>query len=310
MAWTGEQKQMVIIALFIIMIIVLVIELAYLKRRKRKKLEKHNESLSEKTFNKLHTTEKILGVMKRQGIDVSDAERALREARRLESTREYNMALAKCDEAKGLLQRAKAQHETTSPTEPEIAHAGPTPLKKEVDLLATSPVGGKPDHEPNEFDEFIPPEKSPDEPPAHYMQAKFIMNTVKMLLDEGKGNVEARRLYGEALAFFDEQNYSKALSTAIRAEKTMDDSGNVTLIAESKTDDEQAEDEDVHEVQATEEYMEELACHNCYAGVSLDDAFCRKCGVKLEFVVLCPGCENEVEPDDVFCRKCGEKLVE
>jgi predicted amidophosphoribosyltransferase len=42
--------------------------------------------------------------------------------------------------------------------------------------------------------------------------------------------------------------------------------------------------------------------------VNVNDAFCRGCGQKLEFLTNCPGCEADIEAHDKFCRKCGHDL--
>ena len=53
-------------------------------------------------------------------------------------------------------------------------------------------------------------------------------------------------------------------------------------------------------------------CPTCAAPVAEGDAFCRRCGARLEAEVtasgFCPQCGTAVAADDRFCRRCGAKL--
>ena len=133
------------------------------------------------------------------------------------------------------------------------------------------------------------------------MQAKFILSTVKDMLDkqEGDQNQEAKKLYEGAFREFESENYSKALSKAIKAEQLLDASGNVGLIAETPVQEETIDEEIVE--------ADELECE-CGAGITVEDNFCRQCGEKVEYQLICPNCEIEISADDLFCRKCGQKL--
>ncbi|MFA5895712.1 MAG: zinc ribbon domain-containing protein [Thermoplasmata archaeon] len=52
---------------------------------------------------------------------------------------------------------------------------------------------------------------------------------------------------------------------------------------------------------------EELGCPECGARLGPQDAFCGKCGAKIEYA--CPQCGAVLEPDDTFCGKCGARLA-
>lgn len=54
------------------------------------------------------------------------------------------------------------------------------------------------------------------------------------------------------------------------------------------------------------EEAEESSCPRCGAALGPQDAFCGKCGVKIEYA--CPRCGAAVEADDVFCGKCGTRV--
>ncbi len=48
------------------------------------------------------------------------------------------------------------------------------------------------------------------------------------------------------------------------------------------------------------------ACPECAAPLGLRDAFCGKCGARIEYA--CPDCNAVLEPDDTFCGKCGSRI--
>lgn len=56
-------------------------------------------------------------------------------------------------------------------------------------------------------------------------------------------------------------------------------------------------------------------CEHCKQIITLDSAFCNKCGSKLEPIVadsvggkFCPSCGASIEADAAFCTSCGAKL--
>ena len=48
------------------------------------------------------------------------------------------------------------------------------------------------------------------------------------------------------------------------------------------------------------------ACPECGAPLAPNDAFCGKCGMKIEYG--CPQCGATLEPDDTFCGNCGARI--
>ena len=53
--------------------------------------------------------------------------------------------------------------------------------------------------------------------------------------------------------------------------------------------------------------MSTLICPNCNCIAENGEAFCSKCGTKLEEKTLCLACGKELKPDEEFCTQCGAK---
>ncbi len=51
----------------------------------------------------------------------------------------------------------------------------------------------------------------------------------------------------------------------------------------------------------------EDGCPQCGAPLSRHDAFCGRCGSKIEYE--CPQCGEPLEPEDTFCGKCGTRMA-
>jgi ribosomal protein L40E len=262
------------------MIVFVVVELIYFIRRWRKKMKLRKapvgESLSDKAHNHITTTENILTSLANQGVRTAEANSILVEAKRFAVTGDYTSAIERADAAKLALIRAKRERDL------EPAAPARQPVQEGNTMVS----------ENSEEEELVDLSKLP----KNYMQAKFMLNTARDLIQ--KNNVkkgEAFDYYQKAKECFDAEDFSKALSFAIKAERLLD-SNAVDLIGEEEPE------------EGEEEIVEVQVCSECDAEVSPDDAFCRSCGQKLELVTCCPGCEADIEVGDKFCRKCGHKL--
>ncbi len=49
------------------------------------------------------------------------------------------------------------------------------------------------------------------------------------------------------------------------------------------------------------------ACPDCGAPLARGDAFCGKCGTKIEYA--CPQCGAVLESEDAFCGRCGARVL-
>ena len=310
MELSDSNKQLIIIVLMLVMFLVLVVELMYIRAKKRKSLGKLNESKSEEAFNVIHTTNRIISTMRARGVDVSEAEDFMREARQYQAQGSHEMAISRSERAKDVLKAAKARFDR------EQEDAG--------DASSHSSSVESVTFKESTHDPLLPiPPGEAVRKPDNYMQAKFLLGTVRDLLkkDENQDIPESQEMFGNAEQEFNSENYTRALSLALKAEKMLK-VGNLDHIAETPMP--HCEDDMEEEIIEEEEYehrhhqkhtviegiieTEDVECDSCGAEAHMDDAFCRKCGNELDFIVVCPGCEVEVDSDDVFCRKCGERL--
>ncbi|MBA3046258.1 MAG: zinc ribbon domain-containing protein [Candidatus Thermoplasmatota archaeon] len=285
---TNDQ---LIFILLIVMAIVLTFELIYILVKKKRRKEEMNlfrkstepvETLADKAHNAILTTESISSTLARQGVDIRDANELIHQARKEMATKDYASAIERADAAKLVLLRAKRAHEA-GPQERTPPH--PDPGRRPMNTSIYEPEYVKPP---------IREEKSLDSLPANYIQAKFMISTTKDLLEKrGLTNGEAYDFYTSAVNFYNQKDYAKALSQAIKAEKLLD-SGTLTLIGEEKP--------------AVTGENEIFVCPGCESEVLEDDAFCRECGQNLAVSMECRKCGSEYNSNDKFCRKCGQKL--
>ena len=242
------------------------------------------ESLSDKAHNLISTTESISSTLAGQGVNTTEANSIIANAKKFERIGDYSSAIERAEAAKLALIRAKREREV-----------GATPAPAVKQTAAES--------EPMEEEQVEEDVVDLSKLPKNYMQAKFMLSSAKDLLDrKGITGGEAYDFYTEAKERFDAEDYSKALTLAIKAERLLD-SDTVDLIGEEEAEEKAPSDEGDEE-----EVIEVMVCPECDAEVSGDDAFCRSCGEKLEFDTSCPGCDADIESDDKFCRKCGHKL--
>ncbi len=276
------DKNQIILLLVIVMIIVLIAELAYIllrKSRRNKEMFKRKsepvETMAEKAHNIILTTESISRSLANQGIITREADSIISQAKRSAASKDYSAAIERAEAAKLVLLRAKRE-------QGERKQAGPErPMDQSVYKTEDVPLTR---NQPRE-------EKDLDSLPTNYVQAKFMLGTTRDLLEKkGVSSGEAYEMYQKAKDMFDNQDYSGALSHAIKADRLLD-SKSVELIAE-----ERQEEEIIY------------VCPGCDCEVAEDDVFCRECGHNLEEAGGCPGCGEPIEPTDKFCRKCGQKL--
>ena len=278
-------KNELILLLLMLMAVVVTAELAYIMlrrmRRKKEMFRKKKEpadNIADRAHNMILTTESISRRLANQGIDTGEADSLLGQARRQEIARDFSAAIERAEAAKLVLLRVKREHSARQPrpsADPEMR-----PMDQSI-FDAPEPVDI----------EEVKEERDLDSLPTNYVQSKFMLSTTKDLLEKkGINKGEAYDLFKKANDFFEKEDYDRALSHAIKADRLLG-SDNVELIGEEKVEEEVI-----------------LVCPSCECEVSEDDAFCRECGESLESADECPGCGEPIETTDKFCRKCGHKL--
>ncbi|MCK5309295.1 MAG: zinc ribbon domain-containing protein [Thermoplasmata archaeon] len=280
-------KDEIILLLLTIMGMVLAAELAYIllrKKRRKKEMFKRKsepvETMADRAHNLILTTESISRTLANQGVNTMEADSLLRKARSDESAKDYSSAIERGEAAKLVLLRAKRGQTSGNQDAPMTANADNRPMNQSIYDSVDVPLSKV---QPRE-------EKDLDSLPTNYVQAKFMLNTTKDLLDrKGISSGEAYDYYKKAKKFFDNEDYSSALSNAIKADR-LAGSDTVGLIAEEK--------------QESEEII--YVCPSCDSDIADDDVFCRECGENLEDAG-CPGCGEPIDTTDKFCRKCGYK---
>ena len=101
----------------------------------------------------------------------------------------------------------------------------------------------------------------------------------------------------------------EVIDVGVEEEETADDSAKVIEVVEEETADDSAKVIEVVEEETVEEPAEEVEvntsskqtkfCSNCGKEVSVETAFCPKCGYRLI---------QEEEPQTKFCQSCGKKI--
>lgn len=258
----------VLILSFVILIVA--VSMARSRMSKGRKVMVAEDSMEDRVYNVLVTSEAISNDLRQKGFESSRASDLLLEARqayyegRLREAEELSM------EARAIMIKLKEE------TWPEAEALKPVE-GLEDEIPESKPLLGK---------QF----------PKNYLQAKFFLNVVRDGLKTAKKSSQearkARQLMKEAQTAFDEERYTEALSLAITCNR----------ILKGEDVEEQSNAEESSSVQP------EKSCPNCGASASANDVYCGRCGRPLTFSRECSECGSDVEPDDNFCRKCGASL--
>jgi hypothetical protein len=307
----GEQLQILI---GVIMVVVVIFELWLLRRRRKTKtIRTFKPEDSDDSYNTITSTERIADIMRNQGVDTEEADDLLRQAKRAQARGEYEVAAARANAAKNSMMTSKRYTASTKVETKPTMDLTALPEPETVDAVE--------DERPVEQE---PVDKTP-KLPENFMQAKFMLGTAKESIESarsaGRNTSEAVKALKDAAEQFKSEQYGKALSMALKAKKlaeglpvtplkTQEGVQPVTDLSTPAPESVASWKAEVAAQGGKLEHVSEpetLTCPNCETSVTSDDAFCRKCGTKLEFAIICPGCGMELERDDAFCRKCGTK---
>ncbi len=269
-------RTVVILAMVVVLLVVLVVELRILRTRRKKKVE--TGDLPDRAHTALLTTKAIAETVGRGGVRSEEADDLIREAEGALRMRNYRVAIELAGKAKSILRAAKLRYHAQG----DLVRVPGAPAEGSISAEVTTK------------------EKLTKELPPNYVQSKFSMNLAREGIDaaraRGQGVQDAERLLRDAQVSFDAQNYDAALAQAVRARRALETAAVAPAPLPS-------------DVVSAASGTRTITCTSCGAPASLDDAFCRKCGIKVERPRTCASCGADVAVGDTFCRKCGTKVA-
>ncbi len=254
---------------------------------KRRVMAKKNRTMEpeDEAYNMVVSTKSICNVLSEKGYDMTPAEILLGRAELALEARDYPKTTQLVEEAK---ERIKSSRE-----------AG----------IKLTPGDSFVPEEETDVKEFEETKKQMKSLPDNYMESKFQIEVARDLMDE-KGTDEAKMLLDKAEALYADEDYSGALSYAVRCKKCIDgkDAGVISALKVDRV--KPTEEHPEVPVKVVSERDEDLSeCGECGAMVNSDDKFCNKCGAKIVSQVICSECGTEVSSEYNFCPGCGTGLV-
>ena len=265
----GDLKYVIIAILIVLLCLILFLEWKFMRSRFKRK--KKSSDLLDRAYNEVRTTETILNMLKRDGIDTSAAQPYLTEAKAALSRQDYHSCIEYAEKAKFALKKAKTQA-NMKPFWDEPSEEGGIEKAKSEEISLDSNL------------------------PENYMQSKFTISlaedAIRAASKKGKDISEAQEILELSTEAFEIRDYSTALKLALRSKKCaegIEEEGGIIELSVSNESD-------------------EYECPNCGENIKTNDIFCRKCGAKIERELSCPNCGESINIHDIFCGKCGSKL--
>lgn len=254
-----DDRIIVLIVIMVIFFVVILVEFWYLRKRRASKAKK--EPLEDQAFNAVLNARAISNTLARDGTDLSGVNDILDRADAALQRGDFRGSLDLTDRAKEMMKTVKAKSDVL-------------PETKGGDFAETEPTTKE-----------VLRKKFPN----NYLESRFSRSMAAESIQKAKDSSldisEAERLLQKCDECADREDYTQALSYAVRSRKLAEDAvggaGPKGTAAGS-------------------------TCSSCGAEVLEDDAFCRKCGAKAE--IVCNECGKKPQKDDVFCRACGSSL--
>lgn len=254
-------------------------ELRLLRKKineRRVRVVKGASELPDEAHNAIITTKAIQASLERQGIQSPEVKGWIREADMAYERHNYRVVLELIERAKNRLLTLKAEHASKGELA-KLEHLAPA--KDE------GPVTTK---------ELLQKEVAPNLP-----QSKFSIevagSAIELARREGRDAAKAVEFLDAAKGRFDAKDYDGALTLA-RLSKRSAEGQKVEAPAVPAP-----------KPVAPAATPSNVACSQCGAVLAADDAFCGKCGARLE-ASTCGECGATLLPDDAFCRKCGTQV--
>ncbi len=296
----GSTEKLVLVAILAaIMLFVVFFEFRII-RSKNKEVRRASQRKDE-AYNAILTTRSVINVMQRQGHDVSAANRILDSAKLAMQRGQYESCMELCQKARDeLMMPGKAAREqaATAAVEEETADG------EHLEEVAAGIVSAERIREAETYaGTKLTPEKD-----GSYFSAKFEINAAKAdigkAVDTGADTNLAQNFLTDAESAFVAGNYQKSLSSALKARKAINVRASEDTIRLERREDMKAAKQEPSPPAETDVWE----CESCGAEVDSEDAFCHKCGAKVEKDRTCSVCGMKPRPDDTFCRKCGAKV--
>jgi double zinc ribbon protein len=256
------------------------VELRLLRKKMKERhlrVAKGASGLPDEAHNAIVTTKAILATLERQGIQSPEVKGWIREADVAYERHNYRVVLELIGRAKDRLLTLKAEHAS----------------KGELAKLERLSPGG--DEGPATTKELLQKEVAPNLP-----QSRFSIEVAGSAIEQARGTgrdvAKAAEFLDAAKSRFEAKDYDGALTLA-RLSKRSAEGHKVEAPAAPAAP----------KPTATAATPSRVACPTCDADLAADDAFCRKCGTRLE-ASTCTSCGTALLLDDAFCPKCGARV--
>ncbi|MDD1743453.1 MAG: zinc ribbon domain-containing protein [Methanomassiliicoccales archaeon] len=283
MVGLSDVDLIILAVLGIILAIVVFLELRYFRSKKRERLD--SKITQDDAYNSIMTTKAVAEALKSRGRVSKEANLLIIEAEAAFQRGNHLYALESINKAKELLKSAKED--------------GSDPVSSIV-----AKVGSKGGEEKCEV-----PFQEARKLPKNYLESKFMICSVRDILEQsgakGKNNVAEENLK-QADEMFQKEDYTGALRLALRAKRALDGGADSIGPIEPKP---MAKESQLERLPPLPKSLHEpsKSCVRCGAGLTEEDIYCRKCGLKVDRSPKCSACGEKLAEDDIFCRKCGNQ---
>jgi len=304
LALSPNEKYLLIAILAIIMSFIVFFELRII-RGKNKEIRRVSQRKDE-AYNAILTTRSVMNVMQRQGRDTSATERYVNSAKQAMQRGDFDRCMDLCEKARVELTNPSSPKRKLSVVQDALEDAGD---KDRFEDVAESILSGSSAKRAYVAEQYAGSKLTVDND-GNYLGAKFeitaakgdIGRAVHREIDTGI----AQDLLTQAESEYAAGNYSKSLSLALKARKSIGaEGGSETIRLRVRRETEEPEAEPTGEESSG---APETLCHVCGAPVEPDDTFCHKCGNKVPKERKCSSCGAKPRSTDMFCRKCGNRV--
>ncbi len=298
LALTEQEKLILYAVLAAAMIFVVFFEMRVM-RKKSRDIRRVSQRKDE-AFNAVLTTRSVIGVIRRQGGDASAAEALVSSAKRAMERGEYDKCMDLCDQARSELTNPSARRSELAPA--PVSDADKDRLERVAENILSSKVVSS-------ADTYKGTKLSADQD-GNYLSAKFEMNTARADIKKASEmNIDTSRaqdLMTDAEAAFVTGNYTRAMSLAVKARKSVSSEASSETIRLKAAKEPVGPSSDTDAEELPGEPV--LACGKCESPIDADDKFCPKCGTKVLRERVCKSCGSKPKPSDMFCRRCGARI--